>query len=146
MGSELSTATNNATSTMSSETLQKLLDQQSKSGGELINTASNQTVSQLGSIITSSNNELKNTIGSSTSAITSELTNTITSQNEEIFFFLRRLFCSLARRWRSARLASTRAAVCLELQARMLRLSWSLHFLTLCFACCSTVSTLSSSD
>ena len=62
------------------------------------------------------------------------------------FFFLRRLFCSLARRWRSARLASTRAAVCLELQARMLRLSWLLHFLTLCFACCSTVSTLSSSD
>ena len=31
------------------------------------------------------------------------------------FFFLRRLFCKFARRWRSARLASTRAAVCLEL-------------------------------
>ena len=83
MGSTLSTA-NNTASTISNETLQKILDQQNQTGGELINTASNQTVSQLGSIITSSNNELKNTIGSSTSAITSELTNTITSQNEEI--------------------------------------------------------------
>ena len=50
MGSELSKTANNATSTISAETLQKILDQQSKTGGELINTASNQTVdSQIGS-------------------------------------------------------------------------------------------------
>ena len=82
MGSELSTATNNATSTISAETLQKLLDQQSKSGGELINTASNQTVDKIGGYITNSSTELKNAIGDSSRAIKNELTKT--SQNQEI--------------------------------------------------------------